>query len=650
MKKVLFFIILIICISQVSALDLSDYPDIFIKDGKFNGILVIGDKAPSDDVIGLSDIISSIQYTSVEQDTAEVIGSDTTTITKIYVGSSKIASEVDNPNAQSMILIGVPLRDTEKGNSLIDNFYSGSPTTGVIKLIENGDYYVLIVTGDSTENVREATKILANYNDYDLKGTELSIDEIKEKAIPDLPQKSDIKPLIIVDDKAHADDVIKASDIAIFLQSKGYTMEVSWTKIDSEVKLKELATRIVILIRDGNFKFIVRDNAPSEEVILASDIAIFVQKKYGVTLPVKSTVIYSEATVDFVSSPSVNTGNKIDSQIVSQSDINPLIIVDDKAHADDVIKASDVAAFIQSKGYIMEVKGTKLDTEVTLKELGTRMVVLIRDGNFKFIVRDNSPSEEVILASDIAIFVQKKYGIAIPVKSIVTYGGTTVDFLESKEAPIPFIEEGEEVEITEEIIESSTECPDKSCLIKSEECSGKDKVIFEECKVYIKNNGRCEETKIGNSKIIKNECLKELPKISICQGCKLNEETCVPFGIRIEKDNVDFYCNIDKEMLKQKENKAECQNSYECTSNNCKEDFCSPICQGCLNEDNICIPFGLRTETKFCDTDYSLKNQKSESISCNNNYECSTNICVNSKCISPSFIQKIINWFIKLFG
>ncbi len=70
------------------ALNLNEYPAPFIKDGKFSGVLVVGDKAAAEDVIGVSDIAMSLQYaaktvkktsttakTTVEGDTFLVEGS-----------------------------------------------------------------------------------------------------------------------------------------------------------------------------------------------------------------------------------------------------------------------------------------------------------------------------------------------------------------------------------------------------------------------------------------------------------------------------------------------------------------------------------------------------------------------------------------------
>jgi len=42
--------------------DLAQYPNQFIKDGKFTGVLVVGDSAAAEDVIGVSDIAVSLQF------------------------------------------------------------------------------------------------------------------------------------------------------------------------------------------------------------------------------------------------------------------------------------------------------------------------------------------------------------------------------------------------------------------------------------------------------------------------------------------------------------------------------------------------------------------------------------------------------------
>src|SRR3989339_2136177 len=53
--------------SVFAAADLASYPSPFVKDGKFSGVLVVGDKAAAEDVIGISDIVSSLQFAATKK-------------------------------------------------------------------------------------------------------------------------------------------------------------------------------------------------------------------------------------------------------------------------------------------------------------------------------------------------------------------------------------------------------------------------------------------------------------------------------------------------------------------------------------------------------------------------------------------------------
>ena len=48
------------------AAELADYPNQFISNGKFTGVLVVGDKAAAEDVIGVSDIAVSLQFAATQ--------------------------------------------------------------------------------------------------------------------------------------------------------------------------------------------------------------------------------------------------------------------------------------------------------------------------------------------------------------------------------------------------------------------------------------------------------------------------------------------------------------------------------------------------------------------------------------------------------
>ena len=56
------------------AADLANYPNQYIKAGKFAGVLVVGDKAAAQDVIGVSDIAVSLQFAATKP--AEAAGAE----------------------------------------------------------------------------------------------------------------------------------------------------------------------------------------------------------------------------------------------------------------------------------------------------------------------------------------------------------------------------------------------------------------------------------------------------------------------------------------------------------------------------------------------------------------------------------------------
>jgi hypothetical protein len=72
-------------------------------------------------------------------------------------------------------------------------------------------------------------------------------------------------------------------------------------------------------------------------------------------------------------------------------------------------------------------------------------------------------------------------------------------------------------------------------------------------------------------------------------------------------------------------------------------------CNGCKIE-TTCYPIGYRKEAKFCSETNEFVSQKEEETSCDNNFECKSNLCVDDKCLSGSLFQKIMSWFKNLFG
>ncbi len=79
-------------VMSAAAADLKDYPSPFVKDGKYNAVLVVGDQANAADVIGSVDIATSLQYSSrVKKSVATGSGSSVS-----LAGDSKKIEEATN--------------------------------------------------------------------------------------------------------------------------------------------------------------------------------------------------------------------------------------------------------------------------------------------------------------------------------------------------------------------------------------------------------------------------------------------------------------------------------------------------------------------------------------------------------------------------
>ena len=99
-----------------------------------------------------------------------------------------------------------------------------------------------------------------------------------------------------------------------------------------------------------------------------------------------------------------------------------------------------------------------------------------------------------------------------------------------------------------------------------------------------------------------------------------------------------------------------------CTGELIRWDRCgSNDCTGCYS-DSKCLPYGTRLTNEnskpiFCDIDASLKEQKQEEAECQNNYECTTNSCSSGKCSdiqkelkeTRNLIQSFFDWIKKIF-
>ena len=160
MKKLITILALfLITIMTASAVELSDYPDFFIKNGSFNGIIVIGANAPGEDVVSAIDIATAFP---------------------VPVGASRLDSEINDITDYNAIVVGSPCVNSaaaelegEKGSKCSKSLEEGK---GYIKLFEHGNRVQILVTGLESTDRRAAARVLARYKEFDLEGDAMQVD------------------------------------------------------------------------------------------------------------------------------------------------------------------------------------------------------------------------------------------------------------------------------------------------------------------------------------------------------------------------------------------------------------------------------------------------------------------------------------------
>ncbi|MBI2575802.1 S-layer protein [Candidatus Woesearchaeota archaeon] len=148
--------------ASVFGAGLADYPAPFVKDGKFTGLLVVGDKAAAEDVIGVSDIAVSLQFAATKK-VGKTTGESTVEGVSWKVGTSgkklEIMENVDSGiNGENIRNVSNTIDEdefslladgevtTEKGTAGYNQYInwdnaiiSSTDGSGYVKLLENDD-------------------------------------------------------------------------------------------------------------------------------------------------------------------------------------------------------------------------------------------------------------------------------------------------------------------------------------------------------------------------------------------------------------------------------------------------------------------------------------------------------------------------------
>ena len=203
----------------------------------------------------------------------------------------------------------------------------------------------------------------------------------------------------------------------------------------------------------------------------------------------------------------------------------------------------------------------------------------------------------------------------------------------------------------------------------------------------IKVNGLAEEVNSGSSKEIgKIEVyLREVYETDLFLTTKIKVTEIQVINVNCtDSDGKDYYvrgklcfaglckedvCKDNKILMEYFCEDGEKFEEYVCP-NGCSEGVCNKIipeeepvevpenvqeedkklaCQGCL-QDEKCYPFGYRKEGRYCSDSNEFLDQQEEKTSCENNFQCDSNLCINNECVSGNLWAKFIRWLSKLFG
>ena len=148
--------------------DLSTFPEMFIRDGNFNAVIVVGDKASASDVVAQSNIIQFfISYTG-----------------KTLIDSAKLASEI-NTLEQNIISIGSPCHNSISAQIMIDPKPCDKwlePGKAFIILYYYKGYTHMVIEGYSDKGTRDAVNFLVNSKIGSLRGVNLMVGVDEPKA------------------------------------------------------------------------------------------------------------------------------------------------------------------------------------------------------------------------------------------------------------------------------------------------------------------------------------------------------------------------------------------------------------------------------------------------------------------------------------
>ncbi len=458
---------------------------------------------------------------------------------------------------------------------------------------------------------------------------------------------------IAVEESAPVKDVLLATDITTRLTAEGYEFPVGIVQMFNEIDSSELDDKVILAINNGAAVIIVGESVSTDYVKFSTEIEdileeLNIEYKTIVNKELDSDDL-SELFFDFYPDKEIDEEALNSLEIVSVSFEPGLFLLNTYEKPTVIVKNNDNTDYLGT--FYIKYDGGK-------ENVGGVNVNGIKSGEEKKIIANiitiHGNLENIEFSIGYAGNFYDSY-----VEDIIINDANCVDTdnsLPNTPSDQSHFIKGTSSDGQDIYYDSCTNFPQMGSL-KEYECSDEGKLIGNE---YYCENG-CNDGMC----IIKHECSSNedcnddnsctldfcngVPKRE-CEYTKNNgcesDGNCIPIGTRLDGK----FCSLDNILIDFKQKEEECSNDYECESTNCYNSICKPICSGCLNSDNVCLPYGSRIETNYCGLNGIFYMQKIEEEECSNSFECKSGVCVNDECVSQGLIQKVLTWFKSLFS
>lgn len=288
--------------------------------------------------------------------------------------------------------------------------------------------------------------------------------------------------------------------------------------------------------------------------------------------------------------------------------------------------------------------------------------------NFKIAIGDNEPSynDNILLKEIIQDFNEEEYG-EIDVSLIKRF--EEIDLADLNDSITLLIDDHDAIIILGETLESSS-----GLNMELRFTTDLATVLLKKNVTYniissseIRNLGVydlfatsglqvCADSDNGNNPQIKGSVLAKEFWFDYSDGVGVYNEfvaesdSCVELsgpGINLEECSGDD-CGV-REYSCWNEQPARAKVGLFPCANGCMDGACLDS-EDLIDQNQTCELIGLREDGRFCSTEKFWVEQNNDAELCENNFECSSNVCVSGQCVSSSLIDRILDWFRRILS